>query len=233
MNVSTAQMNYGKLKNRVETGEQIVYYKRGLEELSLNITNACPNSCVFCIRDRDAGWGVSNLYLSRDPSVDEILSEFDNESKRVTEGGIKLKRVKICGYGEPVLRFNDLFPIVEHVKGKHPNVEIQLATTGWPYFRYISEDSAPIKKLREAGMSHIFLSLNATDNDRYKRVIKPGIDDIDEDAFSDALKFAEAVRDADYDVTLGFVRLNGIDENDIRRLSNRLGIKYRMRDFEN
>ncbi|KKK91158.1 hypothetical protein LCGC14_2715790, partial [marine sediment metagenome] len=198
-----------------------------------NITNACPNSCVFCIRDRDAGWGVSNLYLSRDPSVEEILSEFDRESKRVTDDGIKLKRVKICGYGEPILRFDDLFPIVEHVRDKYPNVEIQLATTGWPYFRYISEDTAPIKKMKEAGMSHIFLSLNATENDRYKRIIRPGIKDIGENAFSDALRFAEAVRDANYDVTLGFVRLNGTDEKEIEKLSNQLRIKYRMRDFEN
>ena len=82
-------------------------------------------------------------------------------------------------------------------------------------------------------MSHIFLSLNATTNERYKRIIRPGIENIDEDAFSDAIRFAEIVRDADYDVTLGFVKLNGIDEEEIKKLSNQLGIKYRMRDFEN
>ena len=147
MSTVLPQINYGKLKERVRAEKNIVYYKRGLEELSLNITNACPNACAFCIRDRDAGWGVSNLYLSRDPSVEEILSAFDSESRKITENGIELKRVKICGYGEPILRFNDLFPITEHIRESYPGIDIQLTTTGWPYLRFINQDTTPLKML--------------------------------------------------------------------------------------
>ncbi|MBR9701641.1 radical SAM protein [Candidatus Pacearchaeota archaeon] len=227
------KFNYGALKERLDLVKNIVYYKRGLEELSLNVTNACPNACVFCIRDRDSGWGVANLYLNKDPSVEEIISAFDEESKRVKNLGINLKRVKICGYGEPLLRFKDLIFVISHIRKSEPNTEIQIATTGWPYFRFISEKETFLKKAMENGLTHIFLSLNASDKVSYKKLVRPGIKDYDENAFEDTLRFGVMAKKLGLDVVLGFIDLDSLDKKKAKILAESNGLKYKIREFEN
>lgn len=234
MSINLPQINYGKLKGRIKDEKNIVYYRRGLEELSLNVTNACPNACAFCIRDRDQGWGVSNLYLSRDPSIEEIMQAYDEESEKILALGVDLKKIKICGYGEPILRFEDLKPIARHIrkKGSNDNLEVQITTTGWPYFRFISPDKERISELKEAGVSHIYLSVNALDKKNYDKLVRPGINEIDSDAFSDTLKFGEGAKEAGLDVTLGFIRLGKITDEEVKSFAERYGMKYRLRDFE-
>ena len=234
MSINLPQINYGKLKGRIKDEKNIVYYRRGLEELSLNVTNACPNACAFCIRDRDQGWGVSNLYLSRDPGVEEIIQAYDEESEKILALGVDLKKIKICGYGEPILRFEDLKPIARHIRERdsNDNLEIQVTTTGWPYFRFISPDAGRISELKGIGVSHIYLSVNALDKKNYGKLVRPGINEIDNDAFSDTLRFGEGAKEAGLDVTLGFIRLGKITDEEVKSFAERYGMKYRLRDFE-
>jgi len=225
-------LNFGELREKIPFGENIVYYRRGFEELSLNITNACTNACTFCIRDRDSGWGVSNLYLTEDPSVQEILDAFDRESKRVIDSGVNLEKVKICGYGEPILRFNDLFPITEHIKQRNPKVKIQVTTIGWPYLRFISEDLSKLSDLESAGLDSIYLSLSTLNRETYRKLVRPGINEYDVRAFDDSLRFAIGARDAGLEVILGFINLAGIKEEDVKSFANRLQVNYKLREFE-
>lgn len=226
-----SKFNQGKLKGLVSPGNNIVYFRRGEDELSLNITNNCPNACIFCIRDRDVGWGVSNLYLDKDPEVDAILEEFDKVNAKMRAKGVDIEKVKICGYGEPILRFNDLYPIVKHIH-KHSKALVQLTTTGWPYFRFITQDTRPLKALKVLGLTHIFLGLNATTPEQYNRIVRPGIEDIDKNAFADTLRFARTTKDIGYEVTLGFVRTKGLKREEIEKLSTELGCPYKIREFE-
>ena len=105
-----------------------------MDELSLNITNACPNACTFCIRDRDAGWHNSNLYFSQDPTPQELIAAYDGEVPKIAQAGIKLRAVKLAGYGEPILRFDDLQPVTRHIrKNSSKDLIIAITTTGWPF----------------------------------------------------------------------------------------------------
>ena len=230
--VQSKVLNFGGLRGKIISGENIIYHRRGLEELSLNITNACPNACTFCIRDRDAGWGVSNLYLSKDPTIDEIINAFDSESEKIKDSGIKLRKVKICGYGEPILRFTDLFPILEHIRKLNNNIIIQLTTTGWPYFIYISDDTSRLNDIKTAGLTDVYLSLNALSKDAYHKLIRPGNKEYDSSAFEDSIRFGIAARDAGLTVTLGFINLAGINEEDVKRFAENLGVNYKLREFE-
>jgi TatD family-associated radical SAM protein len=224
--------NLGILRGRIPYGNKIVYYRRGLNELSLNITNACPNRCVFCIRDFDPGWKVSNLYLFKDPVVSEIIKAFDSESEKIKKQKIKLKKVKICGYGEPILRADDLFPILNHIKNSYPGVAIQLTTTGWPYFRYISNDILKLKELKTAGLTDIYLSLNTPNKKDYLELIRPGVGKMDPLAFEDGIRFCIAAKDIGLTVTLGFINLAGLKENDVKKLAGKLEVAYIIRGLE-
>ena len=228
---SFPNINLGKLKEKIESGAQIVYYKRGFEELSLNITNECPNSCVFCIRDKNPGWGVANLYLTKSPSIKEILHAFNKESEKLEKEGIPLKKVKICGYGEPLLRFKELFPIVKYVHKKYPKIDIQLATSGWPYFNYCKTDKS-LKRLKKLGLSHIFLSLNATNSKDYQKIVRPGINTPNLFAFSNAVKFAVMVNNLQYHLVVGFVNLPNSNLKKIKDFCKNFNFKYQIREFE-
>lgn len=225
-------MNFGALRGAVPAVTNIVYYRRGQDELSLNITNACPNACVFCIRDRDPGWGVSNLYLARNPSVEEILGAFTIEANRLTSEGVPLRKVKVCGYGEPILRFSDLIPIARGIRERSGDLPIQVTTTGWPYYRFVPREAGPLQKLRDAGVSDIYLSLSSPRSEDYRKWVKPGLEACDPAAFADSLRFAREAREAGLRVTLGFMRLAGFLEEEARALAESVGVEYRVRDFE-
>ena len=89
--------NYGKLKPKIKPEKNIVYYKKGNNELSINITNRCPNNCCFCIRDRKSGWSKSNLYLTQEPTLKEIISEI-KKSFRVNPKISKVKMTSLYLY---------------------------------------------------------------------------------------------------------------------------------------
>jgi molybdenum cofactor biosynthesis enzyme MoaA len=162
------------------------------------------------------------------------MQAYNEESEKILAFGVNLKKIKICGYGEPILRFEDLKSIASHVreKGSNGNLEIQVTTTGWPYFRFISPDARRISELKEAGVSHIYLSVNALDKKNYDKLVKPGVNEIDNGAFSDALRFGEGAKEADLDVTLGFIRLGKITDEEVKSFAERYGMKYKLRDFE-
>jgi TatD family-associated radical SAM protein len=226
-------LNYGGLRDDTMESGKIVYFRRGLEKLSLNITNACPNACTFCIRDRDLGWGVSNLYIGKDPSVREITQAYDSALKDVEELGIELSRIKICGYGEPILRFEDLIPISRHIRINSPsNPDIQVTTTGWPYFRHVSQDPLRLKELVNAGVSHIYLSMNALGKSQYDKLVRPGIEEIDFEAFEDSLRFGKFAKKEGLDVTLGFIRIGETTDERVKEFAEEHGFKFKVRDYE-
>ncbi len=225
-------MNFGALAKEIEAERNIVYFRRGLDELSLNITNACPNACVFCIRDRDAGWNVSNLYLDSDPSIEEIKEAFDKENAIIKGKDIKVRKVKICGYGEPVLRARELPEIIRHIRASPSDADIQLTTTGWPYFRFVSLEFQALHDLKNAGLTHVYLSMSATNRDDYLKLVKPGIAGPDERAFVDAIKFGVEAKKMGLDVTLGFINLPNMCSSKVKDFAENLGFKYKLRDME-
>jgi len=224
--------NFGNLRGKVPFEKNIVYYRRGLDEFSLNITNACPNDCRFCIRNTNRGWGVSNLYLTEDPSIEEILNAIDFATQRIRDCGERLRKVKICGYGEPLLRFNDLFPIIERIKQNHDNVQVQLTTTGWPYFKYVSSEGERLRDISKAGLTEVYLSLNTLDRAKYIGLVRPGIDDLRVTAFDEAIKFGVLAKEAGLVVTVGFIGIAGLEEDKVERFASEFGFKYKIRRLE-
>ncbi len=231
-NIDNGELNFGKLRGKVEFGGNITYRRRGLEDFSLNITNACPNSCTFCIRNTDPGWGVSNLYMIKDPSLVEIKASIDAEILRNREAKVQLKRIKICGYGEPLMRFGDLIPICEHIQTTEANSRIQLTTTGWPFFKYVGEDTSKMNLLKSAGLTDVYLSICTLDKSKYDRIVRPGIDNLEKYAFADAMRFGIAARDLGLEVTLGFINLPETKKEELRGFAEKMRFRYALRELE-
>ena len=66
------------------------------DNLYINLTNRCPCSCTFCLRQNREDMGTSDsLWLEHEPSFEEVAAEFENfDMDRYHE-------IVFCGFGEP------------------------------------------------------------------------------------------------------------------------------------
>ena len=64
--------------------------------LYINLTNRCPCTCEFCIKNYTDNLGsADSLFLDREPTVEEVMEEIGNWNMDEYE------EVVFCGYGEP------------------------------------------------------------------------------------------------------------------------------------
>src|SRR5665648_557246 len=86
----------------------ILYEGHG--NLYLNITNRCTMDCTFCIRNFTDGVYGYNLKLEHEPSVDEVIDALS---------GCRLEKYSefvFTGFGEPLIRFDDVISIIRWLK---------------------------------------------------------------------------------------------------------------------
>jgi 2-phosphosulfolactate phosphatase len=234
MILGTGRSNYGRLAGQVVPTTQIIYHKRDTGEFSINITNECPNSCRFCIRDFKTGWAdckdckeQQNLYLEREPTKEEVLEEVRDELERWPTGCL----VKICGYGEPVLRMDIVLAIIDLIKAFAPPFTVQLNTSGWPLLEV--EDDNVFETLRRHGLDDISVSLNSPNKELYDQIVRPGCFDPKEDAYEKTIKCIELARDHGFGVKATFVLTSLIKKHEEAciKLANELGAEYVGREY--
>ncbi|MBE6637554.1 MAG: radical SAM protein [Ruminococcaceae bacterium] len=91
--------------------------------LYVNITNRCPNRCEFCVRTQADGYYANDLWLTREPSAEEILKDILDHEPQTYEA------IVFCGYGEPTERLETMLTVCEQLKALGPFV-IRLNTNG-------------------------------------------------------------------------------------------------------
>lgn len=90
----------------------------------VNITNTCPCSCVFCIRnEKDEVANSGSLWLEHEPSVDEVKEAFNKYNLDDYD------EIVFCGYGEPLMRINELIEVAKFIKEKS-SIKIRINTNG-------------------------------------------------------------------------------------------------------
>lgn len=218
------EYNYGKLRSKKTLGKNIIYYKSGEDELSVNITNRCPNNCCFCIRDRFYGWGELNLYLEDEPSLCEILGEI---SKSLKENR-NIVKVKICGYGEPIIRIKLLPKIISIIKKEHPKIIVQLATSGWPLYD-IEDGIHYFKESVKNGLDIVYLGMHATDIENYAKKVRPNISP--KKAFNRVVEFIKLSKSLNLKVVCAFVDLDDLSLSEIKNFTKELNCEYDIRNF--
>ncbi|RJS77344.1 radical SAM protein [Candidatus Bathyarchaeota archaeon] len=188
--------------------------------LYLNITNKCSNNCYFCIRNFKNGVGGFNLKLSKEPSVNKVISELQNV--------INLKNwreIVFCGFGEPMERLDCVLEVcrwIRHYYGK--NVSIRIDTNGQGYL--INRDRDVIKELKEVGVDKISVSLNAHDGETYNQICRPTFDN----AFESVLDFIEKAKDM-FKVEVTAVALPEVDISKIEEIAKKMNVQFRAREY--
>lgn len=187
----------------------------------VNLTNKCPCSCTFCLRQtRDKMEDSDVLWLEHEPSVEEVKEAF---------GKINLddyNEVVFCGFGEPTERLSVLLEVAGWLKENY-NKKIRVNTNGLSDLIY-GKNTAP---MFEGKVDTISISLNTPDARRYYELTRSrfGIE-----SFDKMLEFVKNVTDYVGEVILSTVdtTLTHEEEEQCRKICESLGVTYRIRPWE-
>ena len=189
--------------------------------LYVNLTNRCSSACTFCLRQTMDKVGESDvLWLEREPSVDEVKSEFDKFNLDDYD------EVVFCGFGEPTERIDDLLQVAAFIKEKYGK-KIRLNTNGQGNLI----NNRDIVPELEGLIDTISISLNTPDEDRYNEIVRSKFGNR---AFKAMIDFAREATKYVPQVVLSTVdtTITKEEEQRCRQLCDELKVTYRIRPFE-
>jgi len=194
-----------------------IFYK--LEnKLYINITNACPCACVFCIRNQtDSVGDAKSLWLTHEPTTYEIKQSFDMQQDLD-----HIDEIVFCGYGEPMMRANDIIDITSYIKTK-TNLPIRMNTNG---LIKLIDPSFEISKLKI--IDSISVSLNADDAEEYYRLVNPSF------GLSSFNALIDFIKEASNFTAITLTVLEDLAPHRIencRKLAHKLGLPLRVRTY--
>lgn len=193
-----------------------IFYPIG-DSLYVNLTNKCPCRCVFCVREEHETVGNNNsLWLDHDPSMEEIKEDLERFNLD------DYKEIVFCGFGEPMMRMDDLIETAKYIKSK-ADIKTRINTNGLGDLIHEKNTAECIKDCIDS----VSISLNAPDKESYCRVTRPKFG---EQSFEAMLKFAEECRDCG--INIAFSVVDEITTEEIeksRELAESLGVKLRVR----
>ncbi|WP_338091181.1 TatD family nuclease-associated radical SAM protein [Pelotomaculum isophthalicicum] len=184
------------------------------DSIYLNITNKCTNKCVFCIRQAKEGIAGYDLWLDKEPDLNELLLAVGDVSQ--------YREVVFCGYGEPLIRADLVIETSRVLKKLGASVRID--TNGQAdliHGRDIASELA-------GSVDAVSISLNAPDALQYVSLCQP---QMGEEAYGAMLKFAASCKKHIPKVTLSVVRLPGVDIKKCREIAVNLGAEFIIREY--
>ena len=192
------------------------------DNLYVNLTNKCPCSCVFCLRQtRDHMEQSDVLWLEHEPSFEEIIKESEKFDMS------KYKEIVFCGFGEPTEALGNLIKTAKYLKDSFGK-KIRINTNGLGNLINGRDILPEMKGLIDT----LSISLNTPDPQKYNEIVRPkyGIR-----AYDAMLSFAKEAKKYVPDVILTTVEttLTKEEEEKCRRICGSLGVTYRIRKWEN
>ncbi len=191
-----------------EVGE-IAYKIR--DNLYLNITNRCTNSCSFCVRFITDYVKGHKLRLSREPTEEELKNAIGDPSK--------YKEVVFCGYGEPLIRLDLVKSLSQWIKQNKGIVRIN--TNGHGNLIHGRNIVPELKGLVDS----ISVSLDAHDEETYNRICRP----VYRNAFGEVVEFIKESKKYIPRVEATVVEIEGVDVKRCKKIVEDLGVWFRIR----
>ncbi|MGN0664946.1 MAG: TIGR04100 family radical SAM protein [Huintestinicola sp.] len=188
--------------------------------LYINLTNRCPCSCTFCIRQSgDGAYGSDSLWLEREPSADEVIEAVEKYDRS------EYSEIVFCGYGEPMERADAVAYIGRELKKRYPDVTVRLNTNGLGD----KINGRPTAPMLEGAVDIVSVSLNSGTREDYNKVTRPKW----EDSFEAMLDFASECKR--YVPNVMFTVVDVISDREIqdaKDISARMDIPLRIRKYD-
>lgn len=207
--------NYINLKDVDMAGKEFAH-----KNVYVNLTNSCPCSCTFCLRNTKEMAKSNSLWLDREPTVEEIIGEFEKYDLS------QFNEIIFCGFGEPLTRLDDLLQVAKYLKNRRSNTLIRVNTNGLADLVH-KKGIAPLLK---GLIDTVSISLNASNAEEYFRLTrnKFGIESYDA-----MLKFSVSCKEYVPNVVMTVVDCIGQEEIDAcQAVCDSIGVPLRVRPFE-
>ena len=191
------------------------------DSLYLNLTNKCPCSCTFCIRNNaDGAFGSDPLWLEHEPTLEEIK---DDLSKRSLSS---YPEIVFCGYGEPTERLDTLLKVAAYLRSQEGCPKLRINTNGLGNL----VNGRDITGELCSALDVISVSLNAASKDEYLALTRPRYPE----AFEAMQQFiSDCVKTGQAEVVTTVVDCIPQEQIDAARaLSEQLGARLRVRAYE-
>ena len=186
----------------------------------VNLTNACTNSCIFCLRSQKDDVCGKEMWHDDNYTLDDIISQFNNYKDYV-------KEVVFCGYGEPFLKKDMMKAFCVYLRESFPQIKIRVNTNGHANAIYKKNVAEEFKGLIDS----VSISLNASTEQEYNDICKPSIDN----AYEAMKDFAKSCKQAGMGVAMsvvtGFDNIHKINLDECEKIAENLGAKFRNREF--
>ena len=186
------------------------------DNLYINLTSKCTNACAFCVRNEKADYFGHKLWLSREPSAEEVLA-------RIPADIARYKEYVFCGFGEPTLRLETMLEVAAALKAR--GAVTRLNTNGQANMIRKRDVSGELK----GKIDKINVSLNEATAKDYAALCRPAFG---EAAFEGLQDFAR--RCAAQGIETWFSVVDIIGEEKIaacREIAKRCGVTLKVRPY--
>ena len=186
----------------------------------VNSTNRCTCSCTFCLRQTKEMIEGNTLWLKEEPAVEEIINEFEKYDLH------DFKEIVFCGFGEPLIRHDDLMQVAKYLKQKRPDIKIRVNTNGLSSLYHKRDITSEFEGLLDT----VSISLNASNKEEYLRLTRSryGMSSFDE-----MLDFTKKCKAYVPHVVLTVVDIIGQEEIEkCQKIADEIGVALRVRPFE-
>lgn len=217
------------------------------ETVYINLTNACTNDCVFCLRSQKDDVCGADMWHDDNYTLEDIIEQFEgfitsaknskshSEEHQEEEENLgssplcsdqRLKNVVFCGYGEPFLRKEMMKEFAKYLRKNYPELTIRVNTNGHANAIYRTNVAEEFKGLLDVAS----VSLNSDNADEYDEICRPKI----KNAYEEVKKFIKACNEAGIKTYASIV--TGFDEREINvenceKIAHELGAEFRNREF--
>ena len=190
-------------------------------KIYINLTNLCTNNCVFCIRDIKDDVVGANLFLdSENTDVSEVKKQLD-EIK--TE---KYSEIVFCGYGEPILKLEELKIVAQYIKEKYSHLKTRINTNGQGNLIYKRNIVPELKGLIDS----VSISFNGENKKVYDELSRPKLENAYE-SMKDFIK--ECVKEGietTATIVTGYKNYK-VDLDSCKKQIEEMGAKFRERPW--
>ena len=187
--------------------------------LYLNVTNRCSNSCYFCFRKFKDGIQKFNLKLEKDPTAEEVMEELRKIIHRKN-----WREVVFCGFGEPMERLNLVLDVTRKVKKQYWKT-VRVDTNGQGYL--LNKGIDVVRELASAGVDKVSVSLNAHNKEAYNQICKPMF----ENAYKTVLQFIIKAKKEGLETEATALTIPEIEIAKVKKLAERIGVKFTEREY--
>ncbi|MBR5757541.1 MAG: TIGR04100 family radical SAM protein [Thermoguttaceae bacterium] len=187
----------------------------------INLTNRCPCSCTFCLRNNaDGVFGSGSLWLEHEPTVEEVCQSLDSWKLD------QYDEVVFCGYGEPTVRLDALLKIAQYIRSKS-DVKIRINTNGLTDLIWKEKTASKLQGLVDV----VSISLNASNKEKYLELTRSkfGINSYDAmlQFAQDCVKYVPKVV-----MTIVDVVTSPEEQKECEKICRERGITLRIRPYE-